>query len=369
MRKKIFFYGLMVVFSLAGGGFYLSSNSKADCRTQGRERISMMTFNVENLFDTKRNIDPTKDDSTYLPIALKNTKKHIEHCSRQSVAKWRRECLRLDWSEETLEKKLALIAEAILQVDNGRGPDIVFLQEVENRYVLERLSKMFLSAAGYKEIVLRPGRDARGINVAVLTRLPLASAPVLHLDPDFETVTGERGILETTLILPDGENLTTYVLHLPSQFNPPETRERVLTRLRDLQKAHPPEAMVIAAGDFNISKREEGNLKLLKRLVEPHWLVAHRLGCTDCKGTYYYGRQDEWSFFDMILAAPSLAPNARLATPWKILPCSVRIANSAVEQSGPDDTPKAFNPNDGSGTSDHWPLVVEIEAVQSRMAN
>jgi hypothetical protein len=132
---------------------------------------------------------------------------------------------------------------------------------------------------------------------------------------------------------------------------------------------NPPEAMVIAAGDFNISKREEGNLKLRKRLVEPHWLVAHRLGCTHCKGTYYYGRQDEWSFFDMILAAPSLAPNARPATPWKILPCSVRIANSAVEQSGPDDTPKAFNPNDGSGTSDHWPLVVEIEAVHSRMAN
>jgi len=326
----------------------------------------MMTFNVENLFDTERNTDPNKDDSTYLPLKLKSSRKHKDRCSRITVAKWRRQCLRLDWTDEILEQKLARIADAILQVEGGRGPDVVFLQEVENRALLERLNSSYLRAAGYREIILLEGRDARGINVALLSRLQLASDPSLHLNNESKTPLSERGILETVLRLPDGELLTTYVLHFPSAYHPTTAREQALARLRDLKKSHPTGAMVIAAGDFNISKREERDFSLLARLIDPYWLVTHKLGCKGCKGTYYFGRRDEWSFFDMILAAPSLAPKTSTPATWKVLPCTIRLAASLPDQKRSNGTPQAFNPSTGGGTSDHFPLVVELEAREMR---
>ena len=55
--------------------------------------FSVMTLNAQNLFDTID--DPKKNDKAYLPIELKQSKKHINSCNTIRVKSWKDECLNL----------------------------------------------------------------------------------------------------------------------------------------------------------------------------------------------------------------------------------------------------------------------------------
>ena len=87
-----------------------------------------MAFNVENLFDARD--DPGKSDETYLPANKKKAKAHITKCEQITVRRWREQCLYWDWNEVVVEKKLRAVSDAIKQVNDGLGPDIIALQEV-----------------------------------------------------------------------------------------------------------------------------------------------------------------------------------------------------------------------------------------------
>ncbi len=100
--------------------------------------ITLMTFNVENLFDTID--DPGKNDATYLPLASKQSAAHKAGCAEIDNDYWREQCLYWDWNEEVVTTKLGRLARVIRQVSNGRGADIIAFQEVENVRILERLS-------------------------------------------------------------------------------------------------------------------------------------------------------------------------------------------------------------------------------------
>ena len=69
------------------------------------------------------------------------------------------------------------LADTIRQVNGGRGADIIALQEVENVAILERLRTEYLADLGYLPAILVEGTDTRGIDVAFLSRLPLAGEP------------------------------------------------------------------------------------------------------------------------------------------------------------------------------------------------
>jgi len=59
--------------------------------------VSIMTFNVENLFDNVD--DPGKNDLTYLPLAAKQSDEHKAVCGEIEVDHWRDQCLNWDWSD------------------------------------------------------------------------------------------------------------------------------------------------------------------------------------------------------------------------------------------------------------------------------
>ncbi|MDZ7644701.1 MAG: endonuclease/exonuclease/phosphatase family protein [Woeseiaceae bacterium] len=263
-----------------------------------------------------------------------------------------------------MARKLAIVADAILQVGNGRGPDVLALQEVENVRILERLRRDHLKAAGYREPVLIEGNDARGIDVAFLTRLPLAAPPALHpiaFDDDVPAVrvADTRGILEAVFRLPDGQLLTGYAVHFPAPFHPTAMRVAAYRALNALLAGLPPARPAFAAGDFNTTSAEDRREHLLQRLVRPDWVVAHELGCgADCRGTSYYARDDSWSFLDMLLWSP--ARRGADAT-WAIRADSVRLVNEHPGQRRDDGTPARFEPAGGPGVSDHWPLMMTIE--------
>ncbi len=322
--------------------------------------VTIMTFNVENLFDTTD--DEGKDDHTYLPRSVKDDPVHIARCETIEVDLWRRDCLELDWSEEAVDFKLGQLAKAIVQVNDGFGPDIIAFQEVENAGILTRLAREYLPDAGYGDAILIEGQDLRGIDVAFLSRLPLAGDPVLHAFdasqfPDRADDT--RGVLEATFELPDGSLLTGFSVHFPAPFHPIEMREIAYDHLNSLRPGIPADHFVFAAGDFNTPIREMTGTTIMDDRVRPFWIVAHEVDCEGCKGTNYWPRGESWSFLDMILYSPAEVAESE----WRIKEGGVFIADSLSDQLKEDGTVRRFDLEAREGVSDHLPLVMTLEAV------
>jgi len=327
------------------------------------ELVTVMTFNAQNLFD---NIDdPDKDDKAYLPIAAKQEAAHVAACNEIPVDSWRDECLNLDWSDAALDHKLNVLANTIRQVNNGSGADVIVMQEVENQAILDRLRTEKLGGLGYRPAILLEGTDLRGIDVAILSKFPLVGEAVLHpFDvPEFPERAGDtRGVLQATFSLPDGSLLTAFSVHFPAPYHPTKMRVAAYQHLNALLKNLPTTHHAFAAGDFNTTSTEDQREGLLDSYARPHWSVAHDLGCGDCQGTYYYGRDDNWSFLDMILFAPARGAK----TTAQIRGDSVLIANDYPPQVSENRTPLQFQSEKGTGVSDHWPMVATIELTQKQ---
>ncbi len=355
-------YVLIGLLALAACGPDPASQPERDEPGFQRQEVTIMTFNVENLFDTTD--DEGRDDHTYLPRSAKDDSAHIARCETIDVERWRRDCLELDWSEDAVEFKLSQLARAILQVNDGLGPDIIALQEVENVDILARLSREFLPAAGYGDAILIEGQDIRGIDVAFLSRLPLVSDPILHAFdasafPDRANDT--RGVLQATFELPDGGLLTGFSVHFPAPFHPIEMREIAYDHLNTLRSRVPPDHFVFAAGDFNTPAREMTGTSILDDRARPFWTVAHEVDCDGCRGTNYWPSGDSWSFLDMIFWSPATGTESQ----WRIRTGGVYIADGYPDQLNEDGTVKRFNLEAREGVSDHLPMVMTIEAAGS----
>ncbi|MDX1500111.1 MAG: endonuclease/exonuclease/phosphatase family protein [Woeseiaceae bacterium] len=334
----------------------------AEPATAPARTVSIMTFNVLNLFD---NVDaPGKDDKEYLPLADKQHPDHIAACNEIERESWRKGCLTLDWSDAVIEHKLETIAAVIRTVDDGRGPDIIAFQEVENASMLDQLSYAYLLDLNYGPAILIEGQDARGVDVGFLSRLPATGQPVLHeIDfPDHSDRAGDtRGILEATFMLPDGAELTGFAVHFPAPYHPPEMRVVAYERLNELRDRLPDDRYAFAAGDFNTTSTEMRDTGVVERLVKPHWVVAHEF-CRDCPGTYYYAPDDNWSFLDMILFAPARGEK----TTWRLRTESVRLVTDHPAQLTPAGTPLRYDAATGRGVSDHLPLLIELESTRKQ---
>lgn len=338
----------------------------------GQERVSIMTYNVENLFDTVH--DEGKDDHTYLPLREKNRPEVRAACAKITNSFYRQECFETDWNEDVLNEKLHRIADVIQQVNGGRGPDIQILVEVENKNVLEMLRTQHLSRSGYKTLVLEEGPDNRGIDPAILSRFESWDEPKLHLIP-FKTRTPEdearanttRGILEARLLLPDGQKLSVFALHFPSQSNPTYLRKQAIEYLNTLMKQLPPDVLAIAGGDFNVTSAEDKSYGYYKRILSGPWLVSHLVGCQQCQGSHYYHPNRDWSFLDVLAFAKSTNFDKANKTQWQLDPLSIRTPNQSRYQNNRHGSPERFNAKSSIGVSDHWPVYGEFFKSKSRL--
>ena len=346
----------MMSHKIAIGALLLAAAVSACSNTEPPTSVTIMAFNVQNVFD---NIDaPGKDDKAYLPIGDKQSEGHIAECNAIPVESWRDECLYLDWSDDAIAHKLNVVARTIQQVNNGRGPDIIALQEVENVDILERLRTGFLADSGYLPAILLEGTDIRGIDVAFLSRLPISGAPTLHaldLPEEFADRTGDtRGLLEATFELPDGSLLTGFSVHFPAPFHPTEMRVFAYEHLNAVRGQVPPEHNIFAAGDFNTTSIENNREGMLERFIRPDWVISNDL-CEGCEGTQYYSRDESWSFLDMVVFSSSINAN----TTWQVR--SVEIANRFPAQVTADGTPNRYRSAERTGVSDHWPVLMTLE--------
>lgn len=339
----------LLVLGLVSGCFGIAKQKDL------RPAVYFMQYNVENLFDTKH--DQGKDDYAFLPKELKTTAAHKKFCSKIKVPKWKSECLDIDWSEKMLQGKMQRLADTILAYNPPKGPDVLFLQEVENKEVLERLNKDYLKGA-YK-VLLIEGQDKRGIDVAILSKLEIVAEPKLHKIPYVKVSTkikeDSRGILEAKLKLPDSTPLTVFALHLPNPMHPAEARTQALNHLKTLVD---PSVLTVAAGDLNITGDEDRELSR-KEVLSKDWLVAHKIGCSKCLGSHYYRPKNSWSFLDWMLFSPNLAEEA--SGKWMVDKASIDVFKGHPAQTNQQGHPMAFDGVEKpEGVSDHLPIVGRI---------
>lgn len=158
------------------------------------DSLTIMSYNVENLFDT---IDDVRtNDDEFTPEGAKH------------------------WTQHRYRQKLKRIAQVISSVGGKYWPSIITLVEVENASVIDDLlEQTSLRSRGYKYVITN-SLDPRGIDVAILYRatdVELISKREYQVDFREKPDKHSRNILELKLRLPNEDILYVYGLHLPSR--------------------------------------------------------------------------------------------------------------------------------------------------------
>jgi hypothetical protein len=101
-------------------------------------------WNVENLFDVRN----SPDRPAYLQSRLNRELK--------------------GWTQQVLNKKLAQLSKIICQLNEGKGPDLLGLCEVENKNVLTQLAEKLSPLNRNYKVAHHSAEDLRGIDVAFI---------------------------------------------------------------------------------------------------------------------------------------------------------------------------------------------------------
>ncbi|MBE0646566.1 MAG: hypothetical protein IH596_02160 [Bacteroidales bacterium] len=166
----------------------------ADDSKQSGQNVSVLFWNVENLFDYKD--DTITSDEEFTSGGT------------------------MHWTFSKLQKKLAHVAKTILAAGQWNPPALIGLCEIENRYVLNKLIYQSpLKTFGYR-IIHRDSPDSRGIDVAMLYRhnafIPLHTEWITIRFP-FDTAVTTREILYVKGLLLNADTVHLFVNHWPSR--------------------------------------------------------------------------------------------------------------------------------------------------------
>ena len=309
--------------------------------------FSVMTYNVENLFDATHAIG--KSDYTFLPLAIKY-KRYLDDCQRLKFSVWRRQCHTWDWTDAVVEQKLTGLAQVIQSYNSPQGPDIVVLQEVENIVLLRRLARK-LKSSHYQTMVLLENTDPRGIDIGLLSRFPKVGEAQQDYFRRFV-----RPALSVKLSIA-GTTVHIIGVHFPSQIHSPQkARWQQMQWLKTLvEQRQNSTTTVIAAGDFNIPGGWQDSPQQRFFQFWQGFSVAHRDGCQGCDGTHYYRSKKQWSFLDSIIASRT--------GPWQLETGSVRVVRTEQNRMPKSGYPRRFQLLDKektTGVSDHFPLVASF---------
>ncbi|ATB69985.1 exonuclease-endonuclease-phosphatase (EEP) domain-containing protein [Sulfurospirillum diekertiae] len=173
--------------------------------------FKVATYNVENLFDAQN------DGNEY-----EEYKPNTKH----------------GWNEAMLQIKIANIARVITDMD----ADIIALEEVENKAVLQKLNAA-LGSKMYPYLFYPNKKERVNIETALLSRFPIEKTSSIFIKDQ------ARGIHRITLKI-DNKRLDVYINHWPAQKEKEEERLIYATTLHNLLlKEEGSEYLLL--GDFN----------------------------------------------------------------------------------------------------------------------
>lgn len=270
------------------------SHYKQDSLSQEKVPFRIVSWNIENLFDTHH--DSLKNDREFLPDAMRH------------------------WNYSRYKKKLADIARVITAVGEWNPPVLVGLCEVENDTVLRDLTRRSpLKELDYR-YVMTSSPDLRGIDVALLYQrdlFKLLSSRSISIPP-FNQHRPTRDLLHVSGLLLTGDTLDVFVCHLPSRSGGAKESEpyrlhaaQILRTEADsilYKRLHP---QVIIMGDFNDYPTNKSIQKVLEAeapspTLSPlklYHLLARKAKSKDF-GSYKY--RGEWGLLDHLIVSGAL---------------------------------------------------------------
>lgn len=227
------------------------------------------------------------------------------------------------------------IAETIGRLD----ADVLGVTEVENEHVLRAMAEEFLPGAGYRYFAVLPTNADRGINVGVMSRLPIERTAIyrhaeLKLPGDERTWQFARGLLQVTVDVPGEEHLELFVVHFKSRRDSdgdPNSRSWRLAEQTEAARIiggileEDPKALVAMVGDFNDTPETPGIAALLGTGLKD----AHA-GLSEAQRITYL-REPYRTTIDYVLVSPALA--------GEMVPRSARVLNET--DPGSDHAPVA----------------------------
>ena len=272
--------------------FVLVLTSCSVTKYQGKRNLTVVFYNVENLFDTIN--EPGKTDGEFTPEGQNK------------------------WTKERYNKKVEDIAKVLGSINENELPEMIGLCEIENRKVLEDLVENHNLAKGKYQIVHYESPDNRGIDNAFLYRpdeFEVIFSQPIHVkfddEPDFRT----RDILYVKGKNLNKEEMHVFVNHWPSRIGGTDATEsarlQVASKLKNkidsivLQNSS---AEIIVIGDMN---DEPSNLSLANVLgaskpgSNTDGLVNLMYPIHEAKlGSYFY--QGNWNMLDNIVVSFNL---------------------------------------------------------------
>lgn len=308
----------------------------------GSQSFRVMSYNVENLFDTED--DPLTDDNEFLPTGNRR------------------------WTGKRYYHKLQQIAKVITAAGEWDTPALVGLCEVENDTVVTHLLSRTPLRNQHYRYCLSDMSDKRGIRVALLYQrdrfryLGRQSVPVRFKSRKTPLT---RDILHVWGEVITGDTLDVMVCHFPSKYGGEKESEfqrmdaaRTLRHLCDSLTTARTRPHLLLMGDFNdppgsrcmqyATGSDLCNLFADKRRLET-------------RGTQKY--QANWSQLDQILVSPSLLDPA---SKIRCLPESARNLSFPFLLTD-DKTWQGIRPRRTyhgfkyeAGFSDHLPIVVDF---------
>jgi len=264
-----------------------------------QQSFRIMTYNVENFFDTKD--DPAKDDNEFTPSGSRH------------------------WTSSRYYHKTQQIAKVIAAAGEWDTPALVGLCEIENDTVLHHLLQHTPLRQQHYHYCMTHGQDTRGINVALLYQrdkfgyLGHEEHPVKF---SRKTHKSTRNILHSWGKVVNGKILDVFVCHLPSRYGGEKESEtdrtdaaRTLRQLCDSLHTVRDELQIIIMGDFNDTSVNASISKILN--ATPAQMIQSDKEITtntlfflkpeknkQAKGSYKF--QGEWSCIDQIIVSANL---------------------------------------------------------------
>lgn len=286
--------GIMPFMKVFSAVFFLLSGL---CMSQAQrqsppDRMGIMFYNAENLFDTIDN--PLTDDDGFTPQSLRR------------------------WTPGRYWNKLRNISRVIVATGTRSAPAVVGLCEVENDSVLYDLTRRSpLRELGYKYVVTS-SPDPRGINTALLYRpglFRLLENEEIEVDLSGMERPATRHILHVTGLGPTLDTLDIYVCHWPSRLgggrvSEPRRHAAAKAAMGSVRRvmAERRKPFVILMGDLNEGPDDPAVRETLGAIrpdnaavLPDSALVALMYGME--KGTYCY--EGEWDTFDQFVVSAS----------------------------------------------------------------
>lgn len=267
---------------------------------------------------------------------------------------------------DLLKQKLAKLTEAILKMNDGKGPDILALVEVENVRAAELLQKALNDKLGdkaphYESVLMKEVSAGRHIAPAILTRLPVVKDRTRTLDRNHRILVGHIKVNDHELIV--------IASHWTSRKQD-GTRQRAdyadkIYGAANAMYQSNPDVDVLVSGDFNDDPDDDsvvkhlhssGNLDEVRGSSPLKLLNVFADKNAKEFGTHYY---KQWHIFDQIALSPGLLDNKG----WSCDPKSVEVVNDLHKANDKQKRPWRFggaNDKGPRGYSDHFPVTVKL---------